>query len=869
MRIKAYPFLLLAFSLCMVVSLIGSWDSGLRASHIAGGDLTYECLNSCTTRFHLRGYRDCSGSNVVDNTITFTTSTPGCAAPMPIAPWSPVLVTELNALCPNLLTKCTNPSASVNGIQEFYYVRDYDICTVPTCTFTVSWNQCCRTPALSSLVNPGSQQIYVVATGFTTNPTTCNSSPLFDHQAIPYICAGQQFVFPQHATDPDGDSLSYELASCLELSNVPVTYAAGYSATQPLGPSWNVQINSMNGDITFTPLPGNQVTGVICLVVKEWRNGMLIGSVTRDMNITAIACVGNCGSNYVEGLLYHDANNNCIPDPGEARISHGQVSINSGAGIMVSNYQGVYRGWLSQGTYTLEPILPSNGLYQHGCPMSGAVTITFPSVNDTSLNNDFAREALVDCPSMWVSLASNVIRPCSTTTYWVQYCNLGTDTAFGAYVELELEPYQTYVSVSGSTWQASNGSLHTFSLANVPHGYCGGFSVQTLTDCDTSLTGMTACAEAHIHPDSACISPNPIWDQSSVTIEAECVGDSLVCFYVVNTGQAMQGTTDWRLYENSILVGTGSLQLCGGCDTAMCFPANGHALRLEVDQRPYHPGNSHPSAVMELCGTPGSTLGQVTALPLDDEDDFIDIFCRQVVNSYDPNHKNVSPSGVTAPFLYVDSTTMLTYLIDFQNLGTGDAIKVVIEDSLDPRLDILSIQPGASSHPYTFEVASGRRLRFIFDNIHLVPASQDSNASMGWVQYSVRQIPGNTFGDIIQNKADIFFDINAPIRTNTVLNTVGWPALPVGIETEGTLATFTLWPNPADQEVFVQMAGTALEEGKVTIELYSLIGQRLYTAEFGLDQRHRMDVSRLSHGVYIYRLLAGDRMLNAGKLMVR
>jgi uncharacterized repeat protein (TIGR01451 family) len=841
-----------------------------QASHIAGGDISYECLNACTTRIHLRGYRDCTGSSSVSNVITFTPTTPGCTAPAPVAAWSSALITELNAMCPGISTWCTTPGATINGIEEHYFIRDYDICGVPTCTFDIHWSQCCRTPSLNSLINPGSQTIWVTLRGFTTNPTQCNSSPLFDHEAIPYICVGQSYVFPQGATDPDGDSLSYELAPCMQMDTVAVNYAVGYSGTQPLGPSWNVQINAMNGDISFTPLPGYAVTGVLCILIREWRSGVQIGSITRDVNVTAIPCLGMCGSNYVEGMLFQDDNNNCIPDPGEAPMALGQVSINSGAGILMSNYQGIYRGWLPAGTYVLEPLLSNNGLHVTTCPVSGSYTVTFPSINDTSLNNDFAREAMANCPNLNISIGSGPMRSCFPMTYVATYHNDGTDTAFNAYAEVELPWFQTYTSSSlqGATLLGNVGNVYTFGLGTVPHGVAASFQFNVTTSCDTGVIGNTGCIEAHIHPDTSCLPPHPNWDQSSVEVEEECVGDSLVCFTVTNTGQNMQGGTDWTLYENGILLAGGTLTLCGGCDTTLCFPANGHTFHFTVEQRPHHPGYSNPNGALELCGSPHHTEGAMTWLPLDDLDDFVDISCREVTNSYDPNTKHVNPTGVDAAFHYIDSTAVLTYFIDFQNTGTADALRVLLEDSLDTRLDILSIQPGPSSHPYTFQVLSGRRLQFTFDNINLPPQSQSADSSIGWVQYTVRQVAGNTFGDEIHNNCDIFFDMNLPIRTNTVLNTIGWPQTPVRIEEAGVKANVSVWPNPAMQSVYARVSGMGLEDG-LEIEVFSLMGQRVFAGNFQAEQTYSLDLKGLSRGVYVYRVSAGGVPLRSGRIVLQ
>ncbi len=265
-----------------------------KASHNMGVDLTYECLNSCTIRVHLRAYRDCTGITLFLTQPTFTSQTPGCGQPTPLGTWSAPAIQEVTPLCPGAATGCTVPGSVIHGTEEYYWFQDYDICSVPNCIYTISWSDCCRNPAITSLSGSGSQGIAISSTTLNTNITPCNSSPQFVNPPVPYICAGQQFTFNQGAFDPEGDSLVYSIGPCYQnLPNTGVNYNAGYSATSPLGPSWTVTINSATGDIVVTPVPGNVVVGVFCVYVQEWRNGVLINTIVRDIQMTVLNCPAN------------------------------------------------------------------------------------------------------------------------------------------------------------------------------------------------------------------------------------------------------------------------------------------------------------------------------------------------------------------------------------------------------------------------------------------------------------------------------------------------------------------------------------------------------------------------------------------------
>lgn len=314
MKRKLYRLLLLA------VLWIPTWQSA-NATHFMGVDIFYQCIGPCSYRIYHRTYYDCTGAatgtyipvspfNIPPNTFAATTSLnftgdgPNCTAPTPISGWQFESWQEVTPLCPQAqnpppgqasATGCdgSNPNPPINGVAELVYYRDYNFCNVNCNRYEITWSSCCRNSTIDS--GAADDGIYTDSTFIDLSIAPCNSSPRFeDAQGNPippiaYICAGQPFTFNQGALDPDGDSLSYELGPCFQGLNNQVGYNAGYSPAQPLGPSWDVQINPVTGDITFNPNPtGNEVTAVMCIRVIEWRNGKRIGQITRDMQITAI-----------------------------------------------------------------------------------------------------------------------------------------------------------------------------------------------------------------------------------------------------------------------------------------------------------------------------------------------------------------------------------------------------------------------------------------------------------------------------------------------------------------------------------------------------------------------------------------------------
>ena len=159
------------------------------------------------------------------------------------------------------------------------------------CTdWVFGYSLCCRNAAITTIKNPGTSTFYIYAT-LNNSASTCNSSPIFSNKPVPFLCIGQQYCFNHGAYDADGDSLGYSLIAPLQTSATPVKYNVPYSQTNPLTSSPAMSFNKYTGDICLTP-QALQVT-VMAVLVSEYRNGVLIGSVERDMQITVMNCSNN------------------------------------------------------------------------------------------------------------------------------------------------------------------------------------------------------------------------------------------------------------------------------------------------------------------------------------------------------------------------------------------------------------------------------------------------------------------------------------------------------------------------------------------------------------------------------------------------
>lgn len=170
-------------------------------------------------------------------------------------------------------------------------------------------------------------------------------------------------------------------------------------------------------------------------------------------------------------------------------------------------------------------------------------------------------------------------------------------------------------------------------------------------------------------------------------------------------------------------------------------------------------------------GTPLLHLAQVNPVAGDSTPQNNYALSTDVVRGgYDPNDKAVSPGIGSEGYIAPDQ--MLRYRVRFQNTGTDTAFDIYVLDTLDTNLDINSIEMVSSSHAYTLSIDDQRAMRWQFDNILLPDSGINEPLSHGYIEFLVKPM-GSLADDVeIRNFADIYFDFNAPVRTNTVLSTI-------------------------------------------------------------------------------------------------
>jgi gliding motility-associated-like protein len=275
---KLLPFLFLLFALL---------PNSSKASHVMGMDLTYECLGPNRYLVTLKLYRDCNGITPSSAyTLNYSSAQCGVTSSVSLAQLGQPI--DITPLCPSIQSQCNG--SNQYGVQKYTYQGILNLPAGCGSDWLLTVTECCRNAAITSLTNPSNENILVEAT-LNNTLATCDNSPQFLNDPVPFYCANQLSNYNHGATDSDGDSLVFSLVPCENGIGTYVSYKGGYNATSPLATSGPFQLNSNNGQLTFTP-SSTQVS-VVKVQVDEYRNGVKIGTVVRDMQFIVVNCSNN------------------------------------------------------------------------------------------------------------------------------------------------------------------------------------------------------------------------------------------------------------------------------------------------------------------------------------------------------------------------------------------------------------------------------------------------------------------------------------------------------------------------------------------------------------------------------------------------
>lgn len=481
--------------------------------------------------------------------------------------------------------------------------------------------------------------------------------------------------------------------------------------------------------------------------------------------------------NRVRGTIYNDLNFSCTFDSNENVLPSQILQIEPGPIFITANNFGEYDVILDTGNYQIKSLFgPPGWPMVPSCPDSLGYQLSFSTLGIDTLGLDFGLSGPL-CPYLSVNISSNRRRVCSQSQTIVSYSNYGTTPEFNVYIVVTYPPF-IHPYDANFPWTVNPDSSWTFNIGTLLPGQSGQIIIQELVDCLTpDYFGLSACTEVEIFPLNNCLPVDTLWSTSTIEVNTRCDSNSLVRASIINSGAAPgSDSIEYRIWMDSVVVQQGKAWLGIDDTVSWQFYSGGKTLRIQADQVPYHPDNQWVASIEEGCGLESGFIvskGYPLAFPYRFPEARISTQCLPLIAAFDPNDKKVLPGGLGSTNI-IPPQTRMEYTIRFQNTGTDTAFRVMIADTLSSSLDVNTFQFLSASHPYTFTILPTQPVVFLFefDPISLPDSGANLLGSQGHVSFAISPLDSLPNETVIENFADIFFDYNPPVRTDTARVTI-------------------------------------------------------------------------------------------------
>ena len=277
-----------------------------NATHWVAGNIEYECVGGNQYLVRIITFWDCGGatanttidldfesscSGQFSETLNRIVINPGGVEPTE-EPMSNFLC-ESQQQCSEceIFAPTTDCPIVLPGILKIVYETTVDLSDCDD--WVISYSSCCRNDPDPNISNhPGNENWYVYA-NLNNLDAPCNSSPSFFSNLRAYICEGQENTLDFSSIDPEGDQLVYSLVYPLTGPGTPITIETTwpYDEKKFIKAQNGVALDSLTGIMILTPddsIVGTNQTAFFSIKVDEYRNGEIIGSIIRDVQVVTL-----------------------------------------------------------------------------------------------------------------------------------------------------------------------------------------------------------------------------------------------------------------------------------------------------------------------------------------------------------------------------------------------------------------------------------------------------------------------------------------------------------------------------------------------------------------------------------------------------
>ena len=264
-----------------------------QAAHVAGGEITFNCVGQDSFIVTVITYRDCNGTSPSGG-ITLEVH---CKSPLKglksinLGQVSPI---DITPVCKTNCTRCNSPSCSfAYGVQKHVRVSDIiDLSSAGSCCeILFSYNTWFRSQKITTGLS--TQHGYIEAT-MNRCLDPCNSSPVFNSTPQTLFALSSEVFMDFGVESENADSIVYELIAPRKSRNVPNTFGSYYSYDKPVF-FWGfpdvslpypkgLHLDRYSGILKFRWHKSE--TTVIVVRAREYLQGQVKSEIMRDILVS-------------------------------------------------------------------------------------------------------------------------------------------------------------------------------------------------------------------------------------------------------------------------------------------------------------------------------------------------------------------------------------------------------------------------------------------------------------------------------------------------------------------------------------------------------------------------------------------------------
>ncbi len=240
-------------------------------------------------------------------------------------------------------------------------------------------------------------------------------------------------------------------------------------------------------------------------------------------------------------------------------------------------------------------------------------------------------------------------------------------------------------------------------------------------------------------------------------------------------------------------------------------------------------------------GTPVNLLVSISAAGDLDPTNNNSQLKSEICGPIDPNDLVAYPNGK-----YIPADQVMTYRVRFQNVGNAPVQHVKIVNPIQTGLDLQTFKFEGASHTCRYTIENNY-LNFYLENVNLPDSNENEEMSHGYVEYTIKPQTHLQEGALITNAAQIIFDYEEPVTTNTTLHYISY------FMASGR--SLMIYPNPVEEKATIKLS--KLKETDL-----GLIKEITIFTESGLICLHLNDIYQEEITIEKARLGTGNYYIN-------